>query len=346
MEDLISVIVPVYGAESYLEKCVRSIMNQTYKNLEIILVDDKSPDNSGKICDELAKEDDRIVVVHREENGGISAARNSGIDIAKGEFIGFSDCDDYMHARNFEILHRLVVDNKVDIAVADYLEIEDDDNNHQDEVIDYDKIQIVERLKGVDCMKHLITALNTKTILPWNKLYRRKVFDTKEHFRFPDGVNGEDDFCIPHLLCAADEVVYTDVSLYYWRKRPTSYSRSFKLSRTSYLYVLEEREEFLADKISDELKHRFLVHYMEILWDFYYLVKINYPEEKERYQSYRKKFKDKYEANKDFLHIPAKKKLKWDVFRNALFISDVWYKIDQVKRKTIRKIKGIDNYYN
>lgn len=343
MEELISVIVPVYGAESYLEKCVRSIMNQTYKNLEIILVDDQSPDNSGKICDELAKEDDRIVVIHREQNGGISAARNSGIDIAKGEFIGFSDCDDYMHARNFEILHRLVVDHQVDIAVADYLEIEDDDNDHKDETIDYDRIKI-ERFKGVECMNHLITALNTKTILPWNKLYRRKVFDVGN--RFPEGINGEDDFCIPHLLCAAEDVIYTDVSLYYWRKRPTSYSRSFKLSRTTYLYVLEEREEFLKDKISDELKHRFLVHYMEILWDFYYLVKINYPEEKELYKGYRKKFQEKYEANKDFLHIPAKKKLKWDVFRKALFISDVWYKIDQVKRKTIRKIKGIDNYYN
>ena len=343
MEELISVIVPVYGAESYLEKCVRSIMNQTYKNLEIILVDDQSPDNSGKICDELAKEDDRIVVIHREQNGGISAARNSGIDIAKGEFIGFSDCDDYMHARKFEILHRLVVDHKVDIAVADYLEIEDDDNDHQDETIDYDRIKI-ERFKGVECMNHLITALNTKTILPWNKLYRRKVFDVGN--RFPEGINGEDDFCIPHLLCAAEDVIYTDVSLYYWRKRPTSYSRSFKLSRTTYLYVLEEREEFLKDKISDELKHRFLVHNMEILWDFYYLVKINYPEEKELYKGYRKKFQEKYEANKDFLHIPAKKKLKWDVFRKALFISDVWYKIDQVKRKTIRKIKGIDNYYN
>lgn len=343
MEELISVIVPVYGAESYLEKCVRSIMNQTYKNLEIILVDDQSPDNSGKICDELAKEDDRIVVIHREKNGGISAARNSGIDIAKGEFIGFSDCDDYMHVRNFEILHRLVVDYEVDIVVADYLEIEDADNDHQDEIIDYDKIKI-EHFKGVECMNHLITALNTKTILPWNKLYRRKVFDVGN--RFPEGINGEDDFCIPHLLCAAEEVIYTDVSLYYWRKRPTSYSRSFKLSRTTYLYVLEEREEFLKDKISDELKHRFLIHYMEILWDYYYLVKINYPEEKELYKGYRKKFQDKYEANKEFLHIPAKKKLKWGVFRKALFISDVWYKIDQVKRKTIRKIKGIDNYYN
>lgn len=343
MKDLISVIVPVYGADSYLETCVRSILNQTYKNLEIILVDDKSPDQSGQICDRLAMEDSRIKVIHREKNGGISAARNSGIDIAKGAFIGFSDCDDYMHSRNFEVLHRLLEDNQADIVVADYLEIEDGDNDHKEEEINYENIHI-ERYGGVECMNHLLTERNVKTILPWNKLYRRKVFDAGH--RFPDGINGEDDFCIPHLLCEADEVIYTDVVLYYWRKRPTSYSRSFKLSRTTYLDVLEEREEFLKDKISDELKHRFLVHYMEILWDFYYLVKRNYPEEKERYKGYREKFRKKYEENKEFLHISRKKKLKWDVFRKAILISDIWYSIDQIKRKTIRKIKGIDNYYN
>ena len=343
MEELISVIVPVYGAESYLEKCIRSIMEQSYQNLEIILVDDKSPDNSGQICDVLAKEDSRIRVIHREKNGGISAARNSGIDVARGEYIGFSDCDDYMHHQNFEILHRLLVENNVDIVVADYLEIEDEDNYHVDEIIDYTAIQ-KERFTGVGCMEHLLTERNVKTILPWNKLYRRKVFDAGH--RFPDGINGEDDFCIPHLLCEAEEVLYTNVSLYYWRKRPTSYSRSFKLSRTSYIYVLEEREVFLKDKISDELKHRFLVHYMEILWDFYYLVKINYPQEKEMYQEFRQKFIDKFQANQSFLHIPKKKMWKWNVFMNHLWISDIWYRIDQIKRKTIRKIRGIDNYYN
>lgn len=343
MQELISVVVPVYGAESYLEKCVRSIMNQTYRNLEIILVNDNSPDNSGQLCDELAREDERIIVIHREENGGISAARNTGIDIAKGTYIGFSDCDDYMHARNFEILYRLLKDNQADIVVADYLEIEDNDNNHLDEQIMYEKIK-VEEFIGVDCMNHLLTSQNVKTILPWNKLYNRKVFDAGH--RFPNGINGEDDFCIPHLLCEAAKVIYTDVSLYYWRKRPSSYSRSFKLSRTSYIYVLEEREEFLKDKIPEHLKHRFLVHYMEILWDFYYLVKINYPKEKEMYQGFRQKFINKYEKNKDFLNIPGKKKWKWYAFMRCLWLSDVWYKIDQVKRKTIRKIKGIDNYYN
>lgn len=343
MEELISVIVPVYGAEKYLKVCVDSIRQQTYQNLEIILVDDASPDGSGAMCDGFAKEDSRITVIHREKNGGISAARNSGLAIAKGAYIGFADCDDDMHPRNFEILAKLLEEHQVDIVVADYEEIEDADMDHEDAEIVYDKIQVT-GYTGVECMNHLLTVNNVKTILPWNKLYKRKVFDAGH--RFPEGINGEDDFCIPHLLCEAEKVIYTDVSLYYWRKRPSSYSRSFKLSRTSYLYVLEEREAFLKDKISDELKHRFLVHYMEILWDFYYLVKHHYPEEKERIRGYRCKFQKKYEENKAIWQIPLKKKLKWDVFRKAIWISDIWYAIDQVKRKTIRKIKGIDNYYN
>lgn len=342
-QELISVIVPVYGAESYLDKCVRSIMNQSYTNLEIILVDDLSPDNSGKICDELAKEDSRIKVIHREKNGGISAARNTGIDIAKGRYIGFSDCDDYMHVDMFKTLHDMLIKTDSDIVVSTYLEVPDDDNDEVGEPIgDLDDIKTTQ-YTGVGCMDNLLTDLNVITILPWNKLYKREMF---EGVRFPDGKNGEDDFCIPHLLCAAKKVTYFEKDLYFWRARPTSYSRSFKLSRVDYVYVLEEREQFLADKISDELKHRFLVHYMEILWDFHYLVKKNYPQEKELSDELRQKFINKFNENESFLHIPAKKMLKWKAFMNHLGVSDVWYDIDQVKRKTIRKIKHIDNYNN
>lgn len=92
---LISVIVPIYKVEKYLQKCVQSIINQTYKNLEIILVDDGSPDNCGIICDKLAERDDRIRVIHKK-NGGLSSARNAGIEIANGEYIGFVDSDDYI----------------------------------------------------------------------------------------------------------------------------------------------------------------------------------------------------------------------------------------------------------
>ena len=95
MDEKISVIVPVYNVEQYLERCVDSIINQTYKNLEILLVNDGSTDNSGQLCDELAKKDDRIRVIHKE-NGGLSDARNVGIDEAEAELIGFIDSDDYI----------------------------------------------------------------------------------------------------------------------------------------------------------------------------------------------------------------------------------------------------------
>ncbi len=341
MDELISVIVPVYGAQKYLNKCIDSIIGQSYTNLEIILVDDVSPDESGRICDEYAKKDSRIKVIHRETNGGISTARNTGIEAATGRYIGFSDCDDYMHKDMFKTLHDMLVKTDSDIVVSTYLEVPDDDDTQEGEPIgNLDDIKTVE-YTGVGCMDNLLTELNVVTILPWNKLYKKELFDG---VRFPDGKNGEDDFCIPHLLCAAKKVTYFEKDLYFWRARPTSYSRSFKLSRVDYVYVLEEREQFLKDKISDELKHRFLVHYMEILWDFYYLVRYNYPEEKALYNELRDKFINKYKENESFLHIPAKKELKWKAFMNHLFVSDVWYSIDQVKRKTIRKIKHIDNY--
>ena len=105
MEELISVIVPVYNVEKYVEKCVESIINQTYKNIEIILVDDGSTDNSGKIIDNISLKDNRIKVIHKE-NGGLSDARNAGLDICNGKYIGFVDSDDSIHKKMYEILYK------------------------------------------------------------------------------------------------------------------------------------------------------------------------------------------------------------------------------------------------
>ncbi len=113
--ELVSIIVPVYNVEQYLEKCVNSIINQSYKNLEIILVDDGATDNSGKICDELAKLDNRIKVYHKE-NGGLSDARNYGVERATGEYIGFVDSDDYIDPEMYEKLYEAIKKENVDVA--------------------------------------------------------------------------------------------------------------------------------------------------------------------------------------------------------------------------------------
>ena len=111
----ISIIVPVYKVEPYIHKCVDSILNQTFKDFELILVDDGSPDNCGKICDEYGQKDNRVIVIHKA-NEGISSARNAGLDIARGEYIGFVDSDDYIEKDMYEILYNICEDNKCDIA--------------------------------------------------------------------------------------------------------------------------------------------------------------------------------------------------------------------------------------
>ena len=124
MEDLISVVVPIYNVENYIKKCVDSILSQTYKNLEIILVDDGSPDNCPQICDEYAQKDNRIKVIHKE-NGGLSDARNAGIDISKGKFITFIDSDDYIEKDYVEVLYNSIKENASDMAIGSHKAIYD-----------------------------------------------------------------------------------------------------------------------------------------------------------------------------------------------------------------------------
>ena len=121
MEKTVSVIVPIYNVEKYLERSVRSILKQSYDNLEVILVDDGSPDNCGNICDALAKEDKRIRVIHKE-NGGLSDARNAGLDIATGDYIVFVDSDDHISPDFIDILMKEVDENDADVAMCSYKE--------------------------------------------------------------------------------------------------------------------------------------------------------------------------------------------------------------------------------
>ena len=124
MKDLISIIVPIYNVEKYLNKCIESIVNQTYENIEIILIDDGSNDNSGIICDEYAKKDNRIIVVHKG-NGGVSSARNKGLKIAKGEWISFVDADDWIEQTFCQTLLNKVTQEQADIALCGYNRITD-----------------------------------------------------------------------------------------------------------------------------------------------------------------------------------------------------------------------------
>lgn len=164
----ISIIVPIYKSEKYLDRCIESIVNQTYKNLEIILVDDGSPDNCPKICDEYAKKDSRIVVVHKE-NGGVSSARNAGLDIAKGDYIAFVDSDDYIEKDMYLELLNGIKEKNSDIAVCNYVEINNNVRVRQNCKYNASYIE-KENILPLFLMGNVLTAHL------WNKLYKKELF--------------------------------------------------------------------------------------------------------------------------------------------------------------------------
>ena len=212
--DLISIIVPVYKVEPYLNKCVDSIINQTYKNIEIILVDDGSPDNCPKICDKYALLDQRIRVIHKE-NGGLSSARNAGISIATGEYIGFVDSDDYIAPTMYETLYKILKENNADLAICNFSNVDEFGNalkKHPSPIIS-------EVLTQHEAYEKLFLPGYWHYVTAWNKLYPKRIFD---YVHFLNDRIHEDEFLIHHLLGLCQTVVTTHASLYYYVQRDES----------------------------------------------------------------------------------------------------------------------------
>ena len=174
--DLISIVVPIYKVEKYINKCIESILNQTYKNLEIILVDDGSPDNCGKIADEYAKKDNRIKVIHKK-NGGLSDARNAGIDIVKGKYIAFVDSDDYIEKEYIEIMYNAIRTNKVKIVQCGINKVNDDGK-----VLDSYGYLDNELINSKRIIEEKYTKYPISNVVAWNKLYSTDLF---KDIRYP-----------------------------------------------------------------------------------------------------------------------------------------------------------------
>ena len=195
---LISIIIPIYNVEQYLRQCLDSVINQTYKNLEIILVDDGSTDNSGKICDEYAVKDNRIKVIHKE-NGGVSSARNAGIDIAKGEYIGFVDSDDYIEKDMYEYLLYLCLKYKTKVSVCEYF------SNNQINLYSHEQYIPIETWYS----HPLVTAYVVV------KLFSK---DSIKNIRFKTDIFvGEDGLFSLEILSNLQGIAYGDGKKYYYR---------------------------------------------------------------------------------------------------------------------------------
>lgn len=213
---MISVVIPVYRVERYLEKCLDSVLNQTFKDLEIILVDDGSPDRCPEICDEYAKCDERIKVIHKN-NGGLSSARNAGIEKASGEWISFIDSDDYIANDMLENLFNAASNAEADISMCNFLCIDTDGNTSR--FLEDRKLLENEIITGHEALLRLFDKGHVCYTIAWNKLYRHKLF---ESIRYPEGKIHEDEFVIHHLYALARKVVCIDYTGYFYVQRAGS----------------------------------------------------------------------------------------------------------------------------
>ena len=236
--DLISVIVPVYQVEEYLDRCVQSIVDQTYTNLEIILVDDGSPDRCPQMCDEWAKRDSRIRVIHKE-NGGLSDARNAGMQAASGTYIAFVDSDDWVSERYIERLNQAIGHTGAKMAACGVRFVDDEIQNVG--------------LRGEDPTFQVLSAeqalseqgWNRIRAVAWNKLYHRSLLEGEE---YPVGKYHEDEFFTYRIVDKAGRVAFVEDELYCYYQRPGSIMHEFTMKRLDALEAYMQRLHLLEEK--------------------------------------------------------------------------------------------------
>lgn len=234
--ELISVIVPVYNVESYLEKCIESIQNQSYKSLEIILVNDGSTDSSGDICDKYAACDKRIRVIH-QKNGGISSARNTGLEVANGDYIAFVDSDDYIEPKMYEDLLNFLKEYNLDIIDCGSFR---DKNGMITGGCNDGQIEIYEKDDA------LRLAMHDGFTSVWNKLYKR---DIVINIRFPEGRKFEDSAISYLYIANANRIGHINRSYYYYRLNLNSTTQTSFDPKSRWDFVLgyEERLKYAIE---------------------------------------------------------------------------------------------------
>ena len=243
MDELISVIIPVYKVEPFLEQCIRSVTKQTYKELEIILVDDGSPDKCPAICDEWRKKDNRIHVIHQENCGG-GDARNKALDIARGKYIVFVDSDDYISPIMLEFLYQQFQED-IDVVECGYI-------TTTDEEVSFDELKAscnIQYFTAEAAMKENIKDGIFRQLI-WNKMYRRSVIGD---IRFPVGKKIDDEFWTYQVIGNANKLIFTDKVLYAYRQQGQSVMHSLNMSR---------RLEAVEAKIQ---RHKYICRKMPIL---------------------------------------------------------------------------------
>lgn len=300
-EELVSIVVPIYNVEKYLHRCLNSILNQTYKNFEVIMVNDGSKDDSDSICKSFVAIDKRFKYIY-QENQGLSAARNTGMNVSKGEYYVFVDSDDYLNIHFVEELYYALKSENADISVCEYKKVYDEQVNTNETMP-----AVINSYQGLSKFYNMYNEKSDITIIAWNKMYKKGIF---EQLEYPVGKIHEDEFIIYDVLANAKKIAYTSCEYYYYYQRMDSITGTYKLKRLHVLEALKKRMETFQSQNLNRLYSLTLYNYYYQLLNQCILVKRNYPKEKKILKSLQKEiecFKKEFLLN---IHIDLLKKIK------------------------------------
>ena len=319
----ISVVIPIYNVEKYLRGCIDSIINQTYKNLEIILVDDESPDNCPAICDEYEKKDKRIKVIH-QKNKGLSGARNSGIELATGKYIVFHDSDDTLELDAIEILYNNLKKYGVKISVG----------GRSFTFENGKKIcKIKEQIERKMNFEEAIEEMNKFYLFDMSacgKLYSKSLF---KNLRFPVGKLSEDYFVMYKLFMEAKDICYTSLPLYNYLQRQNSISRNKKINEDFIEAARSQMNDL--EKVNENLKVITHVAYASSILtvaDFYIKQKVKCPKDKRLY--YKQEIMNNYIYINEYKNLSKAKRIQF-----KLFVTN--YNLYKILFSVYRKIKKV-----
>lgn len=319
----ISVIVPIYNVEKYLPACIDSILQQTYKDMEIILVDDGSPDNCPQICDEYGKKDERIRVVH-QKNKGLSGARNTGIDIAQGEYLIFVDSDDTVEPTMVEDLYTYAEEHNCAIVACGRNYVFEDG-----QIV----CKITENKNRIYDFADAMQEMNTFTLFDmsaWAKIYKKDIF---KDIRFPEGKLSEDYYIMYKLFDMAQSVGYVAKPLYNYLQRQSSISRNKKINH-DFAYAAKEQMEYLDNKYPQMavLGHTAYASANLTVYDFYIKNGVKCP--KDKLLEFKKAVRENMSYIRQNKNISKAKRIQFELFIKCT----VLYKLVFVLYRKMRRV--------
>lgn len=300
MSEMISVIIPVYNVEKYLPACLNSVVNQTYRNLEIVLVDDASPDGSGEICDRYAAQDQRIKVIHKKKNGGQAAARNTGMEWVSGEYLFFADSDDWLARDALEKLYDGMKRFQTQCCVGACVTMLEDENG---EMNAYRGNQKGERCESAEeAMKNVLLTGSAA----WNRLYKR---ESLKGLKFPEGRINEDEPFMLWVYERMDKIAFLDRETYFYRKRANSTTTSaFSVKMADCVYNSRENLEFVTNKVPELIPAAEYKYCKSLLWCYVNLFKLRDQQAKTLRRQFHKEIREhwKIALSNPYLGFPLK----------------------------------------